>query len=83
MFVGDATELSTLVRLDEEHMDHESASTVSDHQLLLDALRAGDLRPPSARSGPIWRRPGTGSPHTMPRVTPASAQDRMPTEVTP
>ena len=43
VFVRHATELSTLVRLDEEHLDHESASTVSDHQLLLDVLRAGDL----------------------------------------
>jgi len=43
VFVRHATELSMLVRLDEEHMDHASASTVGDHQLLLDALRAGDL----------------------------------------
>jgi DNA-binding GntR family transcriptional regulator len=41
VFVRHATELSMLVRLDEEHMNH--ASTVSDHQQLLDALRAGDL----------------------------------------
>lgn len=43
VFVRHATELSMLVRLDEEHIDHESVSTVSDHQLLLDVLRAGDL----------------------------------------
>ena len=43
VFVRHATELSTLLRLDEEQLDHESASTVSDHQLLLDVLRAGDL----------------------------------------
>jgi DNA-binding GntR family transcriptional regulator len=43
VFVRHATELSTLLRLDEEQLDHETASTVSDHQLLLDVLRAGDL----------------------------------------
>ena len=43
VFVRHATELSTLLRLDEEHLDHETASTVRDHQQLLDVLRAGDL----------------------------------------
>jgi GntR family transcriptional regulator, gluconate operon transcriptional repressor len=43
VFVRHATELSTLLRLDEEHLDHESASIVSDHQLLRDVLRDGDV----------------------------------------
>jgi GntR family transcriptional regulator of gluconate operon len=83
VFVRHATELSMLVRLDEEHMDHESASTVSDHQLLLDALRAGDL----AAAERAFR---THLEEARDRVAAHYAQgdadrahDRMPTEVTP
>ena len=43
VFVRHATELSTLLRLDEEQLEHAPASIVSDHQVLLDAVLAGDL----------------------------------------
>jgi DNA-binding GntR family transcriptional regulator len=43
VFVRHATELLTLLRLDEEKLDHQPDSIVAEHRDLLDALRLGDL----------------------------------------
>lgn len=43
VFVRHATELLTLLRLDEEKLDHGPDSIVAEHRDLLDALRLGDL----------------------------------------